>query len=199
MMTPLARSPRGDRNAVLAPAPRADVRKVHEKPRDCHEIVTDYGLFAGSNCFLCDLREGPSLRLVWTCERCFDGSAGPSIETAAKRRGVSAVDQAEQTTGETAGAEGQLRGLLLPHEPALRAGAQRALFDIPSQRGPTAPATAAAVRIPSGAPLTGGLGISLRPRAGGAAHVVLAVRGRHMCRPAGECMHSPEQGRMRPC
>jgi hypothetical protein len=58
----------------------ADGRKVHQKPPDCHEIVTDSRLFAGRNCFLCDLREGPSLRLVRTCERCFDGSAGPSTE-----------------------------------------------------------------------------------------------------------------------
>lgn len=58
-----------------------DVRKVHEKPCACHEIVTKSGLFAGRNCFPCDLREGLSLRLVRRCERCFDGSAGPSTES----------------------------------------------------------------------------------------------------------------------
>jgi hypothetical protein len=70
----------------------AESRKVHEKPPDRHEIVTEYGLFAGRNCFLCDLREGLSLRLVRARVRCFDGSR--------------VADQAEQTTGEASGKEG---------------------------------------------------------------------------------------------
>jgi hypothetical protein len=78
-------------------------------------------------------------------------------------------DEAEQTPGQAPGAEGELRGLLLPHQPALRTGPERAVLDVQTQRGRTAPAPAAAVRVPSGAPLARGLGVPIGAGAGGAA------------------------------
>ena len=55
-------------------------------------------------------------------------------------------------------------------QPAVCAGAGRALRDLPPERGRAAPAPAAAVRVPPGAPLARRLGVPLRAGAGGAAH-----------------------------
>ena len=74
------------------------------------------------------------------------------------------------------GAEAELRGLLLPRQPALRAGCGRALLDLPSPRGAAQAAAADAVRVPPGAAHPRGLVVPLGAGAGGAARLAKAVR-----------------------
>src|ERR1017187_5890008 len=66
--------------------------------------------------------------------------------------------------------------MLLPPQPALCPGPARALLDLSSQRGAAQAAPAAALRLPPGAPLAGGLGISLGSGAGGAPRVAALAR-----------------------
>ncbi|CAA9498292.1 MAG: hypothetical protein AVDCRST_MAG38-3010, partial [uncultured Solirubrobacteraceae bacterium] len=74
------------------------------------------------------------------------------------------------TVGE--GAQGVVRGLLLPLQHALRAVARRALRHLPSgSSGGTAPAAPDALRVPAGAPAPGRVGLPHRRGAGGAARL----------------------------
>src|SRR4051812_28288616 len=69
--------------------------------------------------------------------------------------------------------DAELRGLLLPLQPALRAVGRRALCDVPPRppRGPASSAPAA-VPLPAAGPHHHRLGVPQRPGAGGTAQVV---------------------------
>src|SRR3954452_23032875 len=82
-------------------------------------------------------------------------------------------------TATDGGPEGDLRGLLLPTQPAVRPGARRTLRDLPPRpaRG-AAPARPAALRLPHRAPRAGHVVVSLPPGAGRPARLRAALARR---------------------
>src|SRR5215208_2731484 len=71
------------------------------------------------------------------------------------------------------GAEGQLRGLLLQAEPAVRTRLRRTVSDVPPRSSRRAAAPGAdALRLPAGAPAPGRVGPADRTGAGRTPHVV---------------------------
>src|SRR5262249_62323067 len=82
------------------------------------------------------------------------------------RLGRRGVQNAAHATARAGSAEGDLRGMLLPVQSALRPGPARAVRDVPSQRGRAEAASAVAVCLSTGAPLARRLGVPVRAGAG---------------------------------
>src|SRR5690349_21034313 len=73
--------------------------------------------------------------------------------------GIAGAASAGWTYAENASAEGDLRRLLLPREPAVRARPRGALRDVPATGRAAAATPAAAVRVPPRASLARGVGV----------------------------------------
>src|SRR4051812_48057762 len=112
-------------------------------------------------------REPPSAPLEAGAASWWDGPRPASDEGADGAYGAGSIDDEE----------GRVRGLLLSPQPPVCARARRALHDVSSrQPGGAAPAPAAALQLPPGAPHAGGVGVPQRAGAGGAARILIPRR-----------------------
>ncbi len=104
---------------------------------------------------------------------CFDRVVVP-VQSATRSAGRRQVQRtAERPSGPP---QGELRRVLLPRQPPVRARSARAVRDLPSQRGAAETAAAAALRVPPGAPRARRVGVPLRAGAGRAARLALTRR-----------------------